>query len=157
LLRTIDPELPLYQVATVSDEVDDSLWQERLLAALTSCFGAFALALSAIGLYGIMAHFVGQREREIGLHMALGANSREVVHLVVRRVIPALGMGILAGAALSWLASAWVRSLLFGVQAFDPVTGGATILLFAVIGSGAAILPALRAIGVDPVVTLREQ
>jgi len=157
VLRAIDPELPLYQVATVSDEVDESLWQERLLVALTSCFGVFALALSAIGLYGIMAHFVGRREREIGLHMALGANSREVVRLVVGRVIPSLGLGILAGAALSWVVSAWVRGLLYGVQPFDPVTGGAAILLFAVIGSGAAILPALRAVGVDPAVTLREQ
>lgn len=157
VLRAIDPELPLYQVAAVSDEVDDSLWQERLLVALTSCFGAFALALSAIGLYGIMAHFVGRREREIGLHMALGANSREVVRLVIGRVIPTLGMGILAGAALSWLATISVRGLLYGVQPFDPITGGAAILLFAVIGSGAAILPALRAIGVDPAVTLREQ
>ena len=157
LLRSIDPELPLYQVATLAEEVDHSLWQERLLVGLTSCFGAFALALSAIGLYGIMAYFVARRQRDIGLYMALGANSRDVIWLVIRRVMPTLAMGLIAGAALSWLVSVWVRSLLYGVQPFDPVTVSAAILLFVAIGSGAAALPTYRAMRVDPASTLRQE
>lgn len=157
LLRSIDPELPLYQVATLSEEVDQSLWQERLLAALTSCFGGFALSLSAIGLYGILAYFVTRRQREIGLRMALGANSHDVIWLVVRRVIPILGMGVLAGAALSSLASAWVGSLLYGVEPFDPMTNIAAILLLITIWIGGAAVPAFRATRVDPASTLRQE
>jgi|HubBroStandDraft_3_1064219.scaffolds.fasta_scaffold05081_2 predicted permease len=157
LVRSIDPELPLYQVATLSEEVDHSLWQERLLVTLTSCFGAFALLLSSIGLYGIMAYFVARRQREIGLYMALGARSRDVIWLVVRRVIPTFAIGVVAGAALSSLVSEWVRSLLYGVQPFDPATDIALILLFIAIVSGTAALPALRAIRVDPASTLRQE
>jgi len=157
LLRSIDPELPLFQVSTLSEEVDQSLWQEHLLAVLTSCFGAFALSLSAIGLYGILAYFVARRQREIGLRMALGANSRDVIWLVVRRVIPILGMGVLAGAALSSLATAWVRSFLYDVQPFDLVANIAAILLLVVIGIGGAAVPAFRAMRLDPSSTLRQE
>jgi predicted permease len=157
LLRSIDAEMPLYQVATLSEEVDHSLWQERLLVVLTSCFGAFALSLSAIVLYGILAYFVARRQREIGLRMALGANSWDVIWLVVRRVIPILGMGILAAAALSWLASAWLRSLLYGVRSFDLITNIAAILLLVAIGVGGAVVPAFRAMRLDPSSTLRRE
>jgi ABC-type antimicrobial peptide transport system permease subunit len=157
LVHSIDPELPLYQVATLSEEVDHSLWQERLLVTLTSCFGAFALLLSSIGLYGIMAYFVARRQREIGLYMALGARLWDVIWLVVRRVIPTCAIGVVAGAALSGLGSAWVRNLLYGVQPFDPATDIALILSFIAIVSGAAALPALRAIRVDPASTLRRE
>ena len=119
LLKSIDPEVPLFQVSTLAEEVDRSLWEERLLVVLTSCFGAFALSLSAIGLYGILAYFVAQRQREIGLRLALGATSSHVIRLVVSRVIPALVLGILTGIALSWWASALIRSLLYGVNPFD--------------------------------------
>ncbi len=156
LLRSIDPELPLYQVATLSEEVDHSLWQERLLVTLTSCFGAFALSLSAIGLYGILAYFVARRQREIGLRIALGANSRHVTWLVVSRVIPILLSGGLAGAALSWFASAWVRSLLFGVRPFDLSTSGVATLLLIAIGILGAAVPALRAVTLSPAEALRQ-
>jgi predicted permease len=156
LLRSIDPELPLFQVATLAEEVDQSLWQERLLVALTSCFGAFALSLSAIGLYGILAYFVARRQREIGLRMALGANSRNVIWLVVRRVMPTLASGVVGGVALSWAASSWVRSVLYGVRPFDPATNAGAVLLLIGIGIGGAALPAIRAIRVDPSSTLRQ-
>ena len=156
LLRSIDPELPLFQVSTLAEEVDQSLWQERLLVALTSCFGAFALSLSAIGLYGILAYFVARRQREIGLRMALGANSRNVIWLVVRRVMPTLASGVVGGVALSWAASSWVRSVLYGVRPFDPATNAGAVLLLIGIGIGGAALPAIRAIRVDPSSTLRQ-
>ncbi len=156
LLQSIDPTVPFYQVATLSEEVERSLWQERLLVALASSFGVFAMTLSAIGLYGILAYFVTGRRREIGLRMALGAESGHVVWLVTKRVIPALAAGILAGAVLSLLAGTWVRSLLYGVQPFDPWSTSAALLLLVAIGIGAAAAPVLRAVRVDPASMLRE-
>lgn len=157
LLQSIDPTVPFYQVATLSEEVDRSLWQERLLTALASCFGIFAMTLSAIGLYGILAYFVTGRRREIGLRMALGAESRQVIWLVSRRVVPALVTGIVAGAVLSWLASRWIRSLLYGVQPFDPWSASAALVLLLGIGTAAAAAPAFRAVRVDPASTLRQE
>jgi predicted permease len=156
LVRSIDPEVPLYQVSTLSEEVDRSLWQERLLVLLSSCFGAFALSLSAIGLYGILAYFVAQQQREIGLRLALGASPSNVVWLVVSRVIPTLAVGILAGIALSWWASAWSRNLLYGVTQFDSLATSAALLLLVAVGVGGAMAPTLRAIRVDPSAMLRQ-
>ena len=156
LLKSIDPDVPLYQAGTLSEEVDQSLWQERMLVSLTSCFGAFALLLSAAGLYGMLAYFVARRRREIGLRMALGANARSVIVLVGQRVMPTLATGLSAGAALSWLARSLVSSMLYGVQPFDQWAASVTVLLLAVAAMGAAVLPVLRAVRVDPAVALRE-
>ena len=157
LLRSIDSTVPFYQVATLSEEVDRSLWQERLLVALASGFGMFAMTLSAIGLYGILAYFVSGRRREIGLRMALGAESGQILWLVIKRGVPALAAGISAGLILSLLAGRWIGSLLFGVRPFDASSASAALLLLVAIGVGAAAAPALRAIHVDPASTLRQE
>jgi ABC-type antimicrobial peptide transport system permease subunit len=157
LLRSIDPEVPFYQVATLSEEVDRSLWQERLLVAIASSFSVFAMTLSAIGLYGIMAYFVTGRRREIGLRMALGAPLGHVIWLVSKRMVPTMTAGALAGVALSLLAGTCVRSLLYGVQPFDLWSTSLALLLLIAIGIGAAASPVLRAIRVDPASTLREE
>ena len=157
LLQSIDPALPLYQVATLSEEVNHSLWQERLLSTLTSCFAAFALALSAIGLYGILAYYVTRRNREVGLRMALGASSQQVVWLVIQRIVPILAIGVIAGAALSRLITVSAQSLLFGVQLVDPLANIAAALLLVAIGVGAAVAPTLRALRIDPAATLRQE
>jgi putative ABC transport system permease protein len=156
LLRSIDPEMPIYDVSTMTEETDRSLWQERLLATLMSAFGAFALALSALGLYGIMTYFVTRRRREIGVCMALGAGRADILRLVVRRVVPTFSCGLAAGVALAWFESAWIRSLLYGVQPFDAVASIATILLLVGIGSAAAAVPAYRAMQVHPASALRQ-
>lgn len=157
VLKSIDPDVPVYQVATLSEEIDRSLWQERLLVILTSCFGVFALALSTIGLYGLLAYFVVRREREIGVRMALGANVHHVVSLVAYRMIPILAAGIAAGAALSWFVSTWARGVLYGVQPLDAVTYLAAIFLLLAIGAGGAAVPVFRAVRVDPAAILRWQ
>lgn len=157
LLRSIDPQVPLYQVGTLSQEVDRSLWQEQLLVALTSCYGIFSLLLSGIGIYGTLAYFVARRQREIGLRMALGAQPHHVIRLVTLRVIPLLGIGVLAGAALSTFMSAWVRNLLYAVRPFDIGSDLAAVLLLAAIGIGATAVPAYRAMRVDPSSTLRQE
>ncbi len=155
LLHSIDPELPFFQVATLSEEVERSLWQERFLVALSSSFGIFALTLSAIGLYGILAFFVTGRRREIGLRLALGADRGHVIRLVAGRVVPLLALGVLVGAGLAMLAGRWVGSLLYGVGAFDPWSAGASLLLLVAIGIAAAAVPTIRALRVDPAATLR--
>ena len=115
------------------------------------------MSLSAIGLYGILAHFVAQRQREIGLRLALGATSGHVIWLVAGRVIPSLAAGILSGFALSWWASAWVRNLLYGVSPFDSLAISTTLFLLTAIGIGGAVMPTLRAIRVEPWSTLRQE
>jgi hypothetical protein len=154
-LMSIDPELPLYEIATLTEEVDRSLWQERLLVALASCFGTFALSLSAIGLYGILAYFVTRRQREIGVRMALGASAWDVVWLVATRMIPILGVGVLCGEALSWFASAFLLTLLYSVSRTDPASYAGAGLLLLTIGLAGIALPALRAMRVDPSSSLR--
>lgn len=156
LLKSIDPQVPVYQAATLSEEVDRSLWQERLLVALPSSFGIFAMLLSMIGLYGVLVYFVVRHEREIGVRMALGAQADQVVWLVIRRVIPTLCIGLLAGAALSVLTAEWIRNLLYGIQPLDASSAGAVLLLMVVLGIAGAAGPALRAIRVDPALTLRQ-
>jgi hypothetical protein len=157
LVQSLDPEMPFYQVATLSEEIDRSLWQERLMVALGSCFGLFAMTVSAIGLYGILAYFVTGRRREIGLCMALGAESSHVIRLVAKQLVPTMAAGLLGGVTLSFLAVTWVRSLLYGVQPFDPWSMSAALLLMVAVGIAAAAVPVLRAMRVDPASTLRQE
>jgi hypothetical protein len=156
-VRSIDAQVPVYEVGTLSQEVDRSLWQERLLVSLTSCFGIFSLLLSAIGIYGILAYFVARRQREIGIRMALGARPQHVIGLLTVRVIPLLAVGVLAGAVLSAGMSGWVRSVLYGVQPLDFGSDLAALSLLVAIGIGATAVPALRAMRVNPSSTLRQE
>jgi ABC-type antimicrobial peptide transport system permease subunit len=115
------------------------------------------MLLWAAGLYGILAYFVARRRREIGLRMALGASSKDVIGLVGRRLVPTVGTGVAAGAGLSWLMSAWVRSVLYGVQLFDPWSAGAVLLLLLIVATAASLVPAMRAVALDPAIVLREE
>jgi predicted permease len=156
LLKSIDPTVPFYQIATLTEEVDRSLWAERLLTALTSSFSAFALTLSGIGLYGILSYFVTARRREIGLRLALGAESSNVIWLVVKRALPPLAIGLLTGAALAWSAAQWIKTLLYGVQPQDPGSTTIALLFLIAVGVASATIPTLRAVRLDPATTLRE-
>jgi putative ABC transport system permease protein len=127
------------------------------MVALGSCFGLFAMTLSGAGLYGILAYFVTGRRREIGLRVALGAESSDVIRLVAKRLVPAMAAGLLGGVLLSFLAVTWVRSLLYGVQPFNPWSMGSAVLLMTAVGIAAAVAPAFRAIRVDPASTLRQE
>jgi ABC-type antimicrobial peptide transport system permease subunit len=157
LLHSIDARVPIYQVATLSEEIHQSLWRERLLAGIASCFGLIAMLLSAIGIFGILACFVARRQREIGIRMALGAQPSRVILLIVARVIRPLSIGVLAGGALSAIASHWVRDLLYGVQPFDPLSAGLALALIVALGVAGAMAPALRSVRIDPASALREE
>ncbi|PYQ87840.1 MAG: hypothetical protein DMG02_19555, partial [Acidobacteria bacterium] len=154
-LRAIDPEMPLENGATVVDVLDQSLWMMKLAAGLLGVFGALALSLASVGLYGVMAHTVGQRQREIGLRLALGADRAAVLHLVLSEAGALVAIGVAIGLACSAMASRGLASLLFGLSPIDPVAFGGASLLMAAVAFAAGYLPARRASRLDPVIALR--
>jgi len=154
-LRAIDPEMPLENGATVVDVLDQSLWMMKLATGLLGVFGALALALASVGLYGVMAHTVGQRQREIGLRLALGADRAAVLRLVLTEAGALVAIGVAIGLACSAMASRGLASLLFGLSPIDPVAFGGASLLLAAVAFLAGYLPARRASRLDPVIALR--
>ncbi len=155
-VQAIDPERPITDVRTMNEWVAQSLDGRRAPAALLAVFGAVAVVLSAIGIYGVLAFGVAQRVRELGIRQALGADRRNIFSLVmtqgVRTVSVGLGLGLVGALALT----RYLQSLLFGVGRYDvSVFAGVTILLLAV-GLAACYLPARRATRIDPMVALRE-
>ncbi len=155
LLHSIDPQLPFHELSTLRQDIDRSLWTERLLAVLASAFSAFAVLLSGAGLYACLAYFAASRRREIGLRLALGARSENVIWLVAQRVLPSLCAGIAIGVAMSYPAGVWARSVLYGVQPFDTRSATSAVALLLAIGAAAALVPVIRALRVDPAVALR--
>ncbi|HTS13073.1 MAG TPA: ABC transporter permease [Candidatus Limnocylindrales bacterium] len=140
---------------TLAQQVDDSMVQERLLATLSGFFGALALLLAMIGLYGVLAYLVLQRQKEIGIRMALGAQRSSIVRLVLGDVAILLAVGVAAGVAMSWATARFVQGLLFGLQARDAGTIALGIGLLVAVAMVAAYLPARRATRVDPMRALR--
>ncbi|MGB6821822.1 MAG: ABC transporter permease, partial [Candidatus Acidiferrales bacterium] len=140
---------------TLSQQVDDSLAQERLLAMLSAFFGILAVLLTAIGLYGVMAYVVTQRTHEIGIRMALGAQPASVLRLVMRDVAVLVGVGAGSGILASLWLTRLVQQLLFGVPATDAVTLSFAVVTLFVVVLLASYLPARRAMKVDPMVALR--
>jgi putative ABC transport system permease protein len=151
----VDRALPVSQVAAVAETVRGTLAPERFVAGLLAVFAGVALALAAVGLYGVMAYAVGQRTREIGIRMALGARPREVLGLVLRQGAGLLAGGLAAGALAAWGLSRLLRGLLYGVAPYDPATFAAMAALLAATAVAATWLPARRAARLAPVEALR--
>ena len=159
LLRTeikhLDPHLPLYDVKTLATEIDESLVQERLVTWLSIAFGLLATLLAALGLYGVLTFSVARRTREIGIRVALGAQKRDVLRLVITHGMLLVVVGLIIGVATSIALSRLIESLLFGVAPTNVVifvTGSVLLFFLALV---ACYLPALRATRVDPLVALR--
>jgi predicted permease len=148
---------PFYRVSTVLELVDRSLTQRRFLLYLLATFAGLALVLASVGIYGVISFVTAQRTREIGLRVALGATPSGIVGMVMRQ---GLGLAV-AGAALGWITalalSRFVRGLLYGVSAIDPVTYAAAGALLLAVAALASYLPARRAIRADPVSALRQE
>lgn len=154
-LKAIDPHLPLYDVKTLSTEIDESLVQERLVTWLSSAFGLLATLLTALGLYGVLTFSVARRTREIGIRVALGAQRRDVFKLIMIRGVVLVGVGVAVGVGASMALSRVLDSLLFGVKPNNVATLVLVSVGLVVIALLACYLPARRATKVDPLVALR--
>jgi predicted permease len=147
--------LPLTNVRTQTEQIDQTLFLERLLSRLSSFFGALALVLACIGLYGLLAYEVARRTREIGIRMALGAQQRDLLRLVVGQGILLAVIGSALGIAAALGVTRFISSMLFGVRANDPLTIIAVAILLGLVALLACYIPARRAMKVDPMVALR--
>jgi predicted permease len=160
-VQDIDRNLPLFEVRTLTQEMRTVLIQEELIAMLSTIFGALALLLACVGLYGLLAFSVVQRSAEMGLRMALGANRADVIWTVMRDALAVVAAGVLIGVpaavVIARLASNRIAGLLFGLQPTDPLTIGAATAALALIAALAGYVPARRASRVDPMVALRTE
>jgi predicted permease len=153
----LDPNVPVYDVRTIGEQIDRSLRTERTFAMLSSTFGVLALLLSAIGLYGVMANAVSRRTRELGIRLALGADPRRIRRLVLGEAGLLVAAGAVAGLPAAWLTGRAIRSLLFGVQPGDWTSVAAAIAVLIAVAGLSAWIPARRAARVDPMVALRSE
>jgi len=154
-VKAMDPDLPIINMRTLNEVVSRSVWQPRLYAILFGVFAAVALALASVGLYGVMAYSVSERSREIGIRMALGAQQRDVLKLVVAQGMTLTLIGIGVGLAAALALTRLMRSLLFEVSVTDPLTFAGLAALLSVVALLACYLPARRATKVDPMVSLK--
>jgi ABC-type antimicrobial peptide transport system permease subunit len=150
----IVPTIPVQRFTTVQQQIDDAFGRERLFAMMTNLFGAIALLLSAIGLYGLLSSSVTQRTGEMGVRLALGAPRKSVQWMILREAFILLAAGALGGILL-YTTVRFIQDMLHHISAFDPVTLLTVIALLAVVAFVAAFAPAFRASRVDPMVSLR--
>ena len=155
IVKSLDPNVALWAVLTMKDYMAASYLPQRITASLLVCLGALALILAAMGLYGVMACMVSQRTHEIGVRIALGAQNRDILRVIVGHGMILTAIGGAIGLVGSLIATRLLRSFLFGVSPFDPVTFLVSFVLLAIVAFIACYLPALRALKVDPMITLR--
>jgi predicted permease len=154
-VRAVDPNIPIINLTTQEAEVENRFKQERLFAQAGAAFGALALLVASVGLFGLMSYSVARRTNEIGIRMALGAERADVLQLVMRESMILVLAGVLLGVAGAMAASRQIASLLFGLAPADPMTIAAAIVAMMLLSSVAAYLPARRASRIDPIVALR--
>ncbi len=156
-VQDIDRELPITRVETMDGVLADSIATERLMTRLLFAFAVVALVMAAAGLYGVIAYTVTQRRQEIGVRMALGADPWAVVRLVAVEGLRLTAAGMVAGTIAADIVSRAMRGLLFDVSPADPLTYAAVLTLFAATACAALIIPARRALRVDPLTALRAE
>jgi predicted permease len=155
-IQSIDSGLPVFNVSSMNDVLDRSLASRRFSADLVGGFAGLAVLLASIGIYGLLAYIVGQRSREIGVRMALGARREDILRMFLRKGVALAGMGIVAGVAFSASTASMMASLLYGVRPHDPAVFLIVPLLLLAVSALASYLPARRATKVNPIIALRE-
>jgi putative ABC transport system permease protein len=157
IVASLDPEVPVYATSTMSEELDRPTWTLRLFGNLFIVFGVVSLVLATIGLYAVMAFAASRRVRELGIRMALGASSRDVIRLVSRQGARQIVVGLTVGVALGTGFVRLIRTVLFDVQPSDPSVFTLVVGILATSAFAACIIPALRATRVDPLIALRSE
>jgi predicted permease len=156
VVRGLDPNLPIVKLQTMDDVFGDAVSRPMFLTTLLGLFAAVALALAAVGTYGILSYLVSERTQEIGIRMALGADRGEVMRHFLGRGLRLAATGLVIGLAAAMLLTSLMRALLFNVSPTDPLTLGIVTGVMAVVAGGACLIPAWRATRVDPLVVLRQ-
>jgi putative ABC transport system permease protein len=151
----MDSQLAIYNVQTMDEMVSHSANQPKFNAFLLSLFAAVALLLTAIGLYGVMAYSVVQKTHELGVRMALGADPRDVLRMVLRRAVVLVGVGVAAGIVVGLGVTRLLSGMLYGVHPLDVATFAGVAVVLLAVGLLAGYVPARRASKVDPIVALR--
>ncbi len=154
-LRPLDPTLPANGARTLQELVDRSVSPRRFVVLLLTAFAAFAVALAALGIYGVISYSVSQKKQEIGVRMALGASAAEVRKRILLQTLRLAAMGMALGIASAWVLSRMVQSLLFDVTPTDPVTFAAVVVVLGAVAGLAGYLPARRASRLSPMDALR--
>jgi ABC-type antimicrobial peptide transport system permease subunit len=154
-IQRIDPTLPILSSVTMAEQLAPETAQDRVTAQLAIAFGAGALALAAIGLYGVLSYAIARRTGEIAIRIALGAQSNGVIALILRETLWLIAAGLVLGGGLAWATSRLVVSRLYGVAPQDPATIAAAAALLLLVALTAAWLPARRASRLDPIAALR--
>ena len=152
-----DGDLPLVNVRTEEQQIQEDMQQERIFVTLTSGFGMLALALAAVGIYGVMAYSVANRTNEIGIRLALGAEPAQVLGMILRESGWLAFGGVVVGIGAALALTRLVKSMLFGIQPWDPATLVAGSLLLLAVALAASWIPARRAAGVQPMDALRHE
>ena len=155
VMNGIDDKIPVFDVTTLEEQVQENLKQDRLITQLVSFFGALALILASIGLYGVMAHGVARRTNEIGIRMALGARAGSIAWMILRETLVLVLIGLVIGVPTALFAARFVSSQLFGLQSADPAALISAAVVLTVVALGAGYFPARRASRVNPLTALR--
>ena len=154
-VRKLDASMPVYQMKTLEGQLDETLRSDRLIALLAAGFGLLATVLASVGLYGVMAFVVARRRKELGIRLALGAEPGGVIWLVMREVLLLLAIGLAIGVPAAMGLGRFVASQLYGIEARDPFTATATLVLLTLVSTAAGLIPAHRASRIDPILALR--
>jgi putative ABC transport system permease protein len=155
-IQTVDPDLPVFNVRSMTDVMDVSIAPRRFSAELLGVFAAVAMLLSSIGIYGLLAYMVGQRSREIGIRVALGAQRSDILKLILGKGLLLAGAGISIGLVLASAAAPMIATLLYGVHAIDVTVFASVPLVLMIVAFLATYIPARRATMVDPIIALHE-
>ena len=157
VLRELDPAVPIYAVATMEELAGKSVAERRFVMRVLGGFAALALLLAAVGLYGVVSYTVAERTREVGVRVALGARPADILELVFRSGATTVGAGLAVGVAAALVAMQSMRALLFDVSASDPATLAGAVVALSAVAIAAHVVPARRALRVDPVIALRQE